>query len=70
MKRGWKWRDYLTADEAAVIAECDRAKSEWQLANSRRAGIVNRAIQRAKLAATKKKTGDQGTTGRRPSAAR
>ena len=42
------WRDYLTPEEAATIAAADASKTEWQRLNAARAGIVNRAIQRAK----------------------
>ena len=44
------WRDYLTDDERALIERADAAKLVWQAANDRRAGIVNRAIQRARYA--------------------
>lgn len=44
------WRDYLTDEERAVIEQADAAKIAWQAFNDRRAGIVNRAIQRARYA--------------------
>ena len=47
----WKWRDYLTDDEAEILAAADKAKAEWMKLNQQRAGIQNRAIQRAKYAA-------------------
>ena len=52
-KRGakWPWRDYLTADEAEILRQANTAKTEWQRLNQARAGITNRAIQRAKYAA-------------------
>lgn len=46
----WNWRDYLTTDEAQAIARADEAKKQWEVLNKERAGIVNRAIQRAKYA--------------------
>lgn len=50
----WNWRDYLTADEAQTIANADEAKKQWEALNKERAGIVNRAIQRAKYANKKR----------------
>lgn len=47
---GLPWRDYLTAEERAIIEQADAAKASWQALNDRRAGIVNRAIQRARYA--------------------
>lgn len=47
----WDWRSFLTADELAVLAAVDEAKKTWQKLNKERAGITNRAIQRAKYAA-------------------
>lgn len=42
------WRAELTPLEASQIAAADEAKSTWERLNAARAGIVNRAIQRAK----------------------
>ena len=50
-KPKWDWRAYLTADELAVLAKADKAKAAWLKLNKERAGITNRAIQRAKYAA-------------------
>ncbi len=50
-KPKWDWRAYLTADELAVLAAADKAKADWLKLNKDRAGITNRAIQRAKYAA-------------------
>lgn len=50
-KPKWNWRAYLTADELAVLAAADKAKTAWLKLNRDRAGITNRAIQRAKYAA-------------------
>lgn len=44
------WRDYLTDDERAIIESADAAKLAWQALNDRRAGVVNRACQRARYA--------------------
>ncbi|WP_038367936.1 hypothetical protein [Bosea sp. UNC402CLCol] len=44
----WPWRNFLTADEARILARADAAKSEWKRLNVERAAITNRAIQRAK----------------------
>jgi hypothetical protein len=46
----WNWRDYLTAEELAILAAADKAKAVWLKLNKERAGITNRAIQRAKYA--------------------
>ncbi len=45
------WRKYLTPEEREVIRKVDKAKREWRILNAVRAGIVNRAIQRAKYRA-------------------
>ena len=50
-KPKWDWRSFLTADERAVLAAADKAKKSWLKLNKERAGITNRAIQRAKYAA-------------------
>lgn len=50
-KPKWNWRAYLTAEELAVLAKADKAKAGWLKLNKERAGITNRAIQRAKYAA-------------------
>jgi hypothetical protein len=50
-KPKWNWRSYLTAEELAVLAAADKAKAAWLKLNKERAGITNRAIQRAKYAA-------------------
>lgn len=64
-KRGIPWRDYLTAEEAEVIARGDAAKVSWLALNGLRAGIVNRAIKRAQYAmATGKDKSDGGNGGR------
>lgn len=47
-KPKWDWRAYLTAEERAILAAADKAKVAWQELNKQRAGIANRAIQRAK----------------------
>lgn len=47
----WNWRDYLTDDEAEILAASDKAKAEWMKLNQQRAAIQNRAIQRARYAA-------------------
>lgn len=49
-KRTVQWRDYLTPDERAELDKADDAKKRWQKLNRARAGIVNRAINRAKYA--------------------
>lgn len=51
-KAKWDWRSYLTLEEAATLQAADRAKAAWQKLNKERAGITNRAIQRAKYAAS------------------
>ncbi len=51
MSEPLSWRDYLTEDERAIIEAGDAAKEEWQCLNLPRAGIVNRAIARARYAA-------------------
>jgi len=45
------WREHLTDAERATIEAGDRARVAARLANAARAGIVNRAVQRAKYAA-------------------
>lgn len=52
-KPKWDWRAYLTAEEKTILAAADRAKAEWLKLNKARAGITNRAIQRAKYNATR-----------------
>lgn len=52
-KPKWNWRAYLTAEELAVLAAADKAKATWLKLNKERAGITNRAIQRAKYEARK-----------------
>lgn len=47
----WPWRDFLTEAERNVLARADAAKAEWKRLNAERAGIANRALQRAKAAA-------------------
>ena len=49
-RHAWPWRDYLKPEEAAQIAAAEVAKAAWLKANAAKAGIVNRAIQRAKYA--------------------
>lgn len=50
-KPKWDWRTHLTAEELATLDAADKAKSAWLKLNKERAGITNRAIQRAKYAA-------------------
>lgn len=50
-KPKWDWREFLTADEKTILDAADKARAEWQKLNRQRAGITNRAIQRAKYAA-------------------
>lgn len=47
----YPWRSFLTADEKAILERADHAKQAWLELNRERAGITNRAIQRAKYAA-------------------
>lgn len=47
------WRDHLTPEEREVIDRADQAKEQWQLLNASRAGIVNRALRRAKYRSEK-----------------
>ncbi len=51
------WREYLTPEERVVIERADAAKRAWQTLNTARAGIVKRAIQRAKYELTKGNVG-------------
>jgi hypothetical protein len=50
-KPKWDWRSFLTSEEKEVLVAADRAKGAWLKLNKERAGITNRAIQRAKYAA-------------------
>jgi hypothetical protein len=50
-KPKWDWRAWLTLEELAVLTAADKAKAAWLKLNKERAGITNRAIQRAKYAA-------------------
>ncbi len=50
-KPKWDWRSFLNPEEMAVLAAADKAKKAWLKLNKERAGITNRAIQRAKYAA-------------------
>lgn len=50
-KPKWDWRAHLTAEELAILDAADKAKTRWLKLNKERAGITNRAIQRAKYAA-------------------
>lgn len=50
-KPKWDWRSFLTQEEMAVLRAADQAKAAWLKLNKERAGITNRAIQRAKYAA-------------------
>lgn len=52
-KPKWDWRKYLTAEERAILARADEAKAVWKKLNAERAGIANRAIQRAKYDAVR-----------------
>ena len=47
----WDWRSFLTVEEKAILQTADEAKAVWLKLNKERAGITNRAIQRAKYAA-------------------
>ena len=47
----WNWRSFLTEEEKAILLAADKAKAAWLKLNKERAGITNRAIQRAKYAA-------------------
>lgn len=47
-KPKWPWRDFLDAEEKTILAKADAAKAVWLKLNRNRAGITNRAIQRAK----------------------
>lgn len=47
----WNWREHLTIEELAILRAADKAKAAWLKLNKERAGITNRAIQRAKYAA-------------------
>ncbi len=49
----WDWRAFLTEDEAAQVEAADRARAEWQRLRAAKAFIQNRAIQRAKFAASR-----------------
>lgn len=49
----WPWRSFLTAEEKEILDRADAAKAEWINLNRERAGITNRAIQRAKYAASR-----------------
>jgi hypothetical protein len=51
----WPWRDYLSSDEAALIAEVEAAKARWLEQNMSRASIKNRAVQRAMYDASSKR---------------
>lgn len=44
----WPWRDFLTEAERQQLDRAEAAKAEWKRLNTERAGITNRAIQRAK----------------------
>lgn len=50
-KPKWDWRAFLTSEEKAMLQKADEAKAAWQKLNQNRAGIANRALQRAKYAA-------------------
>ena len=47
----WDWRKFLTVEEKQELEVADRARATWLALNKNRAGIQNRAIQRAKYAA-------------------
>lgn len=49
----WPWRDFLKPDEASFINEAEAKRSDAAHAAAMRARIINRAIQRAKYAASK-----------------
>lgn len=51
----WPWRDYLSPDEAALIAEVEAAKARWLELNKSRMSIKNRAVQRAMYDACSKR---------------
>lgn len=63
-KPKWDWQSFLTADERAALAEMAEAKAQWMRLNRGRAAITNRAIQRAKYAASSKGDGGAGLRGR------
>lgn len=46
--RKYDWRAVLTDEERRTIEAGDEAKKVWLALNRERAGIMNRAIQRAK----------------------
>lgn len=50
-KPKWDWKSCLTAEEKATLDAAAKAKAQWQKLNKERAGITNRALQRAKYAA-------------------
>lgn len=50
----WPWRDHLTPSEQRQLAAIDAAKAAWEAVAGQRVMIVNRAIQRAKYAASKR----------------
>jgi len=52
-KPKWDWRSHLTAEEKAILDTADKAKAVWLALNKERAGITNRAIQRAKYVASR-----------------
>lgn len=52
-KPKWPWRDFLTLEERDKLAEAAEAKRHWLELNRERAAITNRAIQRAKYAASR-----------------
>ena len=59
----WNWRAALTPTERLIIEGADLAKARWLEANAMTAGIVNRAIQRAKYQALKASLPGGLTTG-------
>lgn len=48
MTKKLDWRKHLTDDERIQIEAADKARVAWEKLNATRAGIVNRAIHRAK----------------------
>ena len=47
----WNWRQYLTAEEKAVVAKVDKLDREIKALRGEKNLIMNRAIQRAKFEA-------------------
>jgi hypothetical protein len=52
----WNWREFLTDEERQILRSVDAAKAEWMKLNRSRAGITNRAIQRARASITDRRS--------------